>query len=107
MTKEKLLAGSHFRKNKGSSIGIFLLMLLSSMLLSLAMILFTDTYPTAKKEADRLDGGDGLLMLTSETIDETAPELLSLLSEIQPDMMFPRLFVLKTRQFLSEIQTLS
>ena len=81
MTKERLLAGSHFRKNKGSSIGIFLLMFLASMLLSLAMILFTDTYPTAKKEADRLDGGDGILMLTSESIDETTPELVDLLSE--------------------------
>ena len=81
MTKEKLLAGSHFRKNKGSSIGIFLLMFLSSMLLSLAMILFTDTYPTAKKEADRLEAGDGILMLTSESIDETNPEIVSLFSE--------------------------
>ena len=68
MTKERLLAGSHFRKNKGSSIGIFCLMLLASMLLSLAMILFTDTYPTAAKEADRLDGGDGMMYVSSETL---------------------------------------
>ena len=61
MTKEKMLAKSHFRKNKGSSIGIFCLMLLASMLLSLAMILFTDTYPTAAIEAERLDGGDGMM----------------------------------------------
>ncbi len=78
MTKEKLLAGSHFRKNKGSSIGIFLLMFLSSMLLSLAMILFTDTYPTAQNEAKRLNSGDGQLTFTSSTIDETNPDLQEL-----------------------------
>ncbi|MBP5493318.1 MAG: ABC transporter permease [Clostridiales bacterium] len=79
MTKEKLLAGSHFRKNKGSSIGIFLLMLLASALLSLAMILFTDTYPTATNEAKRLDAGDGQITLTSALIDETDPDLQELL----------------------------
>ena len=68
MTKEKMLAKSHFRKNKGSSIGIFCLMLLASMLMSLAMILFTDTYPTAAKEAERLDGGDGMMYVSSETL---------------------------------------
>lgn len=81
MTKEKLLAGSHFRKNKGSSIGIFILMLIASLLLCTSMILFTDTYPTAKKEAERLEGGDGFLYFTSETIDETDPALQSILSE--------------------------
>ena len=68
MTKEKMLAKSHFRKNKGSSIGIFCLMLLASMLMSLAMILFTDTYPTAQEEAERLDGGDGMMYVSSETL---------------------------------------
>ena len=68
MTKEKMLAKSHFRKNKGSSIGIFCLMLLASMLMSLAMILFTDTYPTAAKEAERLNGGDGMMYVSSETL---------------------------------------
>ena len=81
MTKEFLLAKSHFRKNKGSSIGIFCLMFLSAMLLCLAMILFTDTYPTAKKEAKRLDSGDGLLYVSSQTVDENTPELSELLSE--------------------------
>ncbi len=63
MTKEFLLAKSHFRKNRGTAAGIFLLMFLASFLLSISMILFTDVYPTGKKSAERLDSGDGVIKI--------------------------------------------
>ncbi len=83
MSKERILAKSHFRKNKGSSIGIFCLMLLASMLLSLSMILFTDTYPTAEKEAERLNGGDGILFFTSSKIQADDAYLTKLLDGVK------------------------
>jgi len=83
MSKERMLAKSHFRKNKGSAIGIFCLMFLASMLLSLSMILFTDTYPTAEKEAERLNGGDGILFFTSEKIRVDDAYLANLLDGVK------------------------
>ena len=83
MSKERILAKSHFRKNKGSSIGIFCLMFLASMLLSLSMILFTDTYPTAEKEAERLNGGDGILLFTSSKIQADDAYLNKLLDGVK------------------------
>ena len=63
MTKELLLAKSHFRKNKGTTAGIFLLMLMAAFLLSLSMIIFTDVYPTAQRSSDKLDSGDGIIKI--------------------------------------------
>ncbi|MCR5805134.1 MAG: ABC transporter permease [Clostridia bacterium] len=63
MTKELLLAKSHFRKNKGTTVGIFLLMLIAASLLSISMILFTDVYPTAQTSAKKLDSGDGVIKI--------------------------------------------
>ena len=42
MNKELLLAKSNFRKNRGTSIGVFLLMLLAALLLSLALMITLD-----------------------------------------------------------------
>ncbi len=68
MNKEFLLAKSNFRKNRGTSIGVFLLMLLAALLLSLALMITLDIKPTAEKEAKRLEAGDGYIVF--QTIDE-------------------------------------
>ncbi|MBR0132453.1 MAG: FtsX-like permease family protein [Lachnospiraceae bacterium] len=72
MNKELLLAKSNFRKNRGTSIGIFLLMLLAALLLSLALMIALDVKPTAEKEAKRLEAGDGYFLV--QTIDEGIDE---------------------------------
>lgn len=72
MEKELLLTKSNFKKNIGTSIGLFLLMTLATMLIGLALLLFLDAYPTAQKEAKRLEAGDGYILLTQDVsaIDE-------------------------------------
>ena len=72
MNKEFLLAKSNFRKNRGTSIGVFLLMLLAALLLSLALMITLDIKPTAEKEAKRLEAGDGYIVF--QTIDEGIDE---------------------------------
>ena len=63
MEKTILLAKSNFRKNKGTSIGLFLLMFMAAMLVGVSLLIFLDAYPTAAKEAKRLDAGDGYLWI--------------------------------------------
>ena len=63
MEKTILLAKSNFRKNKGTSVGLFLLMFMAAMLVGVSLLIFLDAYPTAAKEAKRLDAGDGYLWI--------------------------------------------
>lgn len=69
MGKIILLTGSHFRKNRGTSVGLFLLMTLAAMLISIAMLLFFDAHPTPVKEAKRLDAGDGYIRISKSVAD--------------------------------------
>ena len=66
MEKIKLLTGSHFRKNKATSVGLFLLMTLAALLISSSLLLFTDVYPTVSREAKRLNAGDGFFRFTKD-----------------------------------------
>ena len=66
MNKIMLLTGAHWRKNKGTSIGLVLLMMLAAMMICISLLLFTDAYPTASREADRLDAGDVYCRLTGD-----------------------------------------
>ncbi|MBR1861854.1 MAG: ABC transporter permease [Lachnospiraceae bacterium] len=66
MEKTILLAKSNFRKNRGTSIGLFFLMLMAAMLVGVSLLIFLDAYPTAAKEAKRLDAGDGYLWIGEE-----------------------------------------
>ena len=77
MNKILLLTRSHFRKNKGTSVGLVSLMLIAAVLMSLSLVVLFDAYPMARKEAERLDAGDGFLRisegingLTDEKIEE-------------------------------------
>ena len=79
MEKIKLLTFSHFRKNKATSIGLFLLMTLAALLISSSLLLFTDVYPTVSREAKRLNAGDGFFRFTKDIDginDETIKELM-------------------------------
>ena len=77
MEKTFLLAKSNLRKNRGTSIGLFLMMMIASALIGVSFLVFFDLYPTAGKEADRLNAGDGYISIrydldgfTDEKIEE-------------------------------------
>jgi len=69
MNKITLLTKSHFKKNRGTSIGLFLLMLIAATMVSIAMLLFTDVYPIGQNTADELDSGDGNICIESNLDD--------------------------------------
>lgn len=81
MERILLLTRSNLRKNRGTSIGMFFLMLISSCLICLAFLLLLDAYPTASKEAVRLNGGDGILYITGDTNGFTDAVLEDLIGE--------------------------
>ena len=77
MNKTLLLTKSNLRKNRGTSIGLFLLMLIATSLIGISLLIFFDCYPTVRKAAERLNSGDGFLQIygsidgfTDEKIDE-------------------------------------
>ena len=67
-----ILTKSNFRKNKGTSIGLFILMILTAMLIGVVFLLFLDAIPNVEKDAKRLDAGDGVTMISKnrEGIDD-------------------------------------
>ena len=77
MNKTSLLTKSNLRKNRGTSVGLFFLMFIASLLIGISLMIFFDVLPTAGKEAERLNSGDGYIMarngiedMTDEKIDE-------------------------------------
>ena len=77
MNKTSLLTKSNLRKNRGTSVGLFFLMFIASLLIGISLMIFFDVLPTAGKEAERLNAGDGYIMarngiedMTDEKIDE-------------------------------------
>ncbi len=81
MNKIRLLTRAHFRKNRGISIGLLCLVLIASMLISLSMLLYTDAYATASKEAVRHNAGDGIIRITSEDGSMTEERIAELIKE--------------------------
>ncbi|MBO7450106.1 MAG: ABC transporter permease [Clostridiales bacterium] len=61
MNKLLLLTKSHIKKNKGSSAGLAVLMLIAGMLIGLSLLLMLDAVSLAKTEAVRLNAGDGFI----------------------------------------------
>ena len=79
MNKILLLAKSNLRKNRGTSVGLFLLMLIATCLVGISLLLFFDCYPTAQKAAERLKGGDGFILILDDLegfTDEKIEELI-------------------------------
>ena len=63
MERILLLTRSNLKKNKGTTIGLFLLMLVSATLIGLVLLIFLDAYPSVEREATRLDAGDGCMIV--------------------------------------------
>ena len=63
MNKALLLTKSNLRKNRGTSIGLFLLMMIATCLVGVSLLIFFDCYPTVRKAAERLNSGDGFLQI--------------------------------------------
>ena len=63
MNKALLLTKSNLRKNRGTSVGLFLLMFIATCLIGVSLLIFFDAYPMASKEAERLNAGDGFITI--------------------------------------------
>ena len=90
MEKTFLLAKSNLRKNRGTSIGLFLMMMIASALIGVSFLVFFDLYPTAGKEADRLNAGDGYISIRYDLdgfTDEKIEELFA--KEYSAGYVFP------------------
>ena len=77
MNKALLLTKSNLRKNRGTSVGLFLMMLIATCLVGISLLIFFDAYPTAQKKAEQLNAGDGFITIsggldgfTDEKIEE-------------------------------------
>ena len=79
MNKILLLTKSNLRKNRGTSIGLFLMMLIASCLVGISLLIFFDAYPTAQKRAEELNAGDGFITISGSLdgfTDEKIEELI-------------------------------
>ena len=79
MNKTLLLTRSNLRKNRGTSIGLFLLMVIATCLVGISLLIFMDCYPSVSREAVRLNGGDGYVSITENIggfTDEKITELV-------------------------------
>ncbi len=81
MGKRLLLAKSNLRKNRGTTIGLFLLMVLAAALVGVALLMFIDAYPTARKEAKRLNAGDGFLLIAGGAQEVQEAELIEMMGK--------------------------
>ena len=79
MNKTLLLTRSNLRKNRGTSIGLFLLMVIATCLVGISLLIFMDCYPSVSREAVRFNGGDGYVSITENLggfTDEKITELV-------------------------------
>ena len=79
MDKTILLTKSNLRKNRGTSIGLFFLIFIATLLIGVSLMIFFDALPTVRSEAERLDAGDGYIMVRngiSDITDEKIDELI-------------------------------
>ncbi|WP_034449141.1 ABC transporter permease [Butyrivibrio sp. AE2032] len=81
MNKTLLLTKSNLRKNRGTSVGLFLLMLITTCLIGIALLIFMDCYPSVSREAVRLNGGDGYLSISGNIEGFTDEKIKELLEE--------------------------
>ena len=79
MNKTLLLTRSNLRKNRGTSVGLFLLMVIATCLIGISLLIFMDCYPSVSREAKRLNSGDGYLSISGNLeglTDEKITELV-------------------------------
>ena len=80
MNKTSLLTRSNLRKNRGTSVGLFLLMVIATCLIGISLLIFLDCYPSVSREAVRLEGGDGYISISGNLegfTDEKINELIN------------------------------
>lgn len=80
MNRTLLLTKSNLRKNRGTSVGLFLLMVIATCLIGISLLIFIDCYPSVSREALRLNGGDGYISITGDLegfTDEKIAELFN------------------------------
>ena len=94
MEKTLLLTRSNLRKNRGTSVGLFFLMFISTVLIGISLMIFFDALPTARKEAERLDAGDGYIMVRNGIEDITGEKIEELIKDDTD-----RFFVYRNLQF--------
>ena len=81
MDKTLLLTKSNLRKNRGTSVGLFLLMLIATCLIGVSMMIFFDALPTVDKEAKRLNAGDGYITVSNGVEDMTDEKIRELIKD--------------------------
>ncbi len=81
MNKTLLLTGSNLRKNRGTSVGLFLLMAIATCLIGISLLIFLDCYPSVNREAVRLNGGDGYISITGRLEGLTDEKLAGLFED--------------------------
>lgn len=94
MNKTLLLTKSNLRKNRGTTVGLFLLMFISTCLIGISLMIFFDAIPTARKEATRLNAGDGYI-LASNGVEDMTDEKIGELIEDDTD----EYYIFKNLQF--------
>ncbi|MBR2597644.1 MAG: hypothetical protein IKE09_03740, partial [Clostridiales bacterium] len=78
MNKALLLTKSNLRKNRGTSVGLFFLMVIATCLIGISLLISMDCYPSVSREAVRLNGGDGYISISGDLegfTDEKIAEL--------------------------------
>ena len=81
MNKTLLLTRSNLRKNRGTSIGLFLLMVIATCLIGISLLIFLDCYPSVSREAVRLNGGDGYISISGNLEGFTDEKITELIKE--------------------------
>ena len=81
MNKTLLLTKSNLRKNRGTTVGLFLLMFISTCLIGISLMVFFDAIPTARKEATRLNAGDGYIIASNGVEDMTEEKIGELIED--------------------------
>ena len=94
MNKTLLLTKSNLRKNRGTTIGLFLLMVISTCLIGISLMIFFDVIPTVSKEAKRLKAGDGYILATNGVEDMTDEKIGELIKDDTDEY-----FIYKNLQF--------
>ena len=81
MNKALLLTKSNLRKNRGTSVGLFLLMVIATCLIGISLLIFMDCYPSVSREAVRLNGGDGYISIAGNVEGFTDEKIAELFDE--------------------------
>ena len=81
MNKTLLLTKSNLRKNRGTSVGLFLLMFIATCLIGVSLMIFFDALPTVEREAKRLNAGDGYIMVSNDVEDMTDEKIRGLIKD--------------------------